>query len=136
MSGSVCPPVLGPTLHAHKYAYETFMLLDVAFEFSVGDEVLSTFTNTANLNQRNERATRASYKTNVLSETIDISPEPLVSRVARLKDLKSIPATRNGKVPLEARFMPESYFPSFHQAAESAVLVRPQWPRQTAIPRA
>ena len=38
MNVSVCPPGQGPCLHAHNSTYETFMVLDGAFEFSVGEE--------------------------------------------------------------------------------------------------
>ncbi len=35
---SVCPPGQGPCLHSHDKTYETFMVLDGAFEFHLGDE--------------------------------------------------------------------------------------------------
>jgi quercetin dioxygenase-like cupin family protein len=38
MNVSVCPPGQGPCLHAHNNTYETFMVLDGAFEFAVGEE--------------------------------------------------------------------------------------------------
>lgn len=38
MNVSVCPPGQGPCLHSHNHIYETFMVLDGAFEFSVGDD--------------------------------------------------------------------------------------------------
>ena len=38
MNVSVCPPGQGPCLHTHHNTYETFMVLEGAFEFSVGDE--------------------------------------------------------------------------------------------------
>ncbi len=38
MNVSVCPPDQGPCLHSHNHTYETFMVLDGAFEFSVGDD--------------------------------------------------------------------------------------------------
>ena len=38
MNVSVCPPGQGPCLHSHNHTYETFMVLDGAFEFSVGDD--------------------------------------------------------------------------------------------------
>jgi len=38
MNVSICPPQQGPCLHSHNATYETFLVLDGAFEFSVGDE--------------------------------------------------------------------------------------------------
>ena len=38
MNISVCPPGQGPCLHTHHNTYETFLVLDGAFEFSIGDE--------------------------------------------------------------------------------------------------
>ena len=38
MNISICPPGQGPCLHSHNSTYETFMVLEGAFEFSVGDE--------------------------------------------------------------------------------------------------
>ena len=37
MNVSVCPPDQGPCLHTHHQTYETFMVLDGAFEFSIGE---------------------------------------------------------------------------------------------------
>ena len=37
MNISICPPGQGPCLHSHNSTYETFMVLEGAFEFSVGD---------------------------------------------------------------------------------------------------
>jgi quercetin dioxygenase-like cupin family protein len=34
---SVCPPGQGPALHAHQQTYETFMVLEGSFEFSLND---------------------------------------------------------------------------------------------------
>jgi quercetin dioxygenase-like cupin family protein len=34
---SVCPPGQGPALHAHHNTYETFVVLDGSFEFSLND---------------------------------------------------------------------------------------------------
>jgi len=34
---SICPPGQGPALHAHARTYETFTVLEGAFEFYVGD---------------------------------------------------------------------------------------------------
>ncbi len=34
---SVCPPGQGPCLHSHNSTYETFVVLDGKWEFSVGD---------------------------------------------------------------------------------------------------
>lgn len=34
---SVCPPGQGPALHAHHKTYETFVVLDGSFEFSLND---------------------------------------------------------------------------------------------------
>ena len=39
---SVCPPGQGPCLHSHDLTYETFMVLEGAFEFQVGDEAQET----------------------------------------------------------------------------------------------
>ncbi len=44
MHVSVCPPGQGPCLHSHNNTYETFMVLDGAFEFSVGEEGQETVT--------------------------------------------------------------------------------------------
>ncbi len=44
MNVSVCPPGQGPTLHTHHNTYETFMVLEGAFEFSVGGEGEETVT--------------------------------------------------------------------------------------------
>ena len=44
MNVSVCPPGQGPCLHSHNHTYETFMVLEGAFEFSVGDEGQETLT--------------------------------------------------------------------------------------------
>ena len=38
MNVSVCPPGQGPCLHTHHNTYETFMVLEGAFEFSVGEQ--------------------------------------------------------------------------------------------------
>ena len=38
MNVSVFPPGQGPCLHSHHHTYENFMVLDGAFEFSVGDD--------------------------------------------------------------------------------------------------
>ena len=38
MNVSVCPPGQGPCLHSHDNTYETFMVLEGAFEFQVGEE--------------------------------------------------------------------------------------------------
>jgi len=35
---SISPPGQGPCLHSHDHTYETFMVLEGAFEFKVGDE--------------------------------------------------------------------------------------------------
>jgi quercetin dioxygenase-like cupin family protein len=35
---AVCPPGQGPTLHAHRKTYETFTVLQGAFEFAFGDK--------------------------------------------------------------------------------------------------
>ena len=34
---SVCPPGQGPCLHAHQQTYETFVVLEGSFEFSIND---------------------------------------------------------------------------------------------------
>ena len=34
---SVCPPGQGPALHAHQQTFETFVVLEGAFEFSIND---------------------------------------------------------------------------------------------------
>ena len=38
MNISVCPPGQGPGLHAHHRTFETFFVLEGAFEFSVNDD--------------------------------------------------------------------------------------------------
>jgi uncharacterized RmlC-like cupin family protein len=35
---AVCPPGQGPTLHAHRKTYETFTVMQGAFEFAFGDK--------------------------------------------------------------------------------------------------
>lgn len=35
---AVCPPGQGPTLHAHRNTFETFTVLQGAFEFALGDK--------------------------------------------------------------------------------------------------
>src|SRR5262249_44360040 len=38
MNISICPPGQGPCLHSHNSTYETFIVLEGVFEFSVGEE--------------------------------------------------------------------------------------------------
>ncbi|MBM3483208.1 MAG: cupin domain-containing protein [Alphaproteobacteria bacterium] len=38
MTLAVCPPGQGPTLHAHRKTFETFTVLQGAFEFAFGDK--------------------------------------------------------------------------------------------------
>jgi len=35
---AVCPPGQGPTLHAHRQTFETFTVMQGAFEFALGDK--------------------------------------------------------------------------------------------------
>ncbi|MDA5194405.1 cupin domain-containing protein [Govanella unica] len=41
---AACPPMTGPSLHAHHHTFETFTVLTGRFEFSFGDEGQDTLT--------------------------------------------------------------------------------------------